>query len=64
MKLIKKTRSSRKNISSSQTGLRPSPSDSASEYPHGTIKTGNDGNKWVIKIGENGIPNGCRIIVS
>ena len=57
MKLIKKkTRSTRKHISFSQTGLRPSPSDSATAYPHGTIKMGNDGNKWVIKIGENGIP--------
>jgi hypothetical protein len=56
MKLSKKYTSARKAVAKSQTRIRPSPSDSATEYPQGTIRTGNDGQKWVIKSGLNGIP--------
>lgn len=35
--------------------LRPSPSESATLYKIGVIKTGNDGNKWIIVENKNGI---------
>jgi hypothetical protein len=34
---------------------RPSPSSSATLYKTGTIKTGNDGNKWIIVENKNGV---------
>jgi hypothetical protein len=33
----------------------PSPTKSATLYKIGTIKTGNDGNKWIISESSNGI---------
>ena len=33
---------------------RPSPTESATLYKEGTIKTGNDGNKWIIAVAKNG----------
>jgi hypothetical protein len=35
--------------------IRPSPSKSATLYKLGTIKTGNDGNKWIITENKNGV---------
>lgn len=34
---------------------RPSPTESATLYKVGTIKTGNDGNKWIISESSNGV---------
>ena len=34
---------------------RPSPSESATSYPDGTIKVGNDGNEWIVKTNRNGV---------
>lgn len=42
-----------KNISSREK--RPSPSESATLFKVGTIKTGNDGNKWIIVENNNGV---------
>jgi len=36
-------------------GLRPSPTESATLYPTGTIRTGNDGNKWIVAETKKGI---------
>jgi hypothetical protein len=33
--------------------LRPSPTKSATLYKTGTIKTGNDGNKWIVTENKN-----------
>ena len=35
--------------------IRPSPTKSATLYKTGTIKTGNDGNKWIIAENKNGV---------
>lgn len=35
--------------------IRPSPTNSATLYKTGTIKTGNDGNKWIITENKNGV---------
>jgi len=42
------------SASSSMVGGRPSPSESATSYPEGTVKIGNDGLKWIVKIISNG----------
>ena len=34
---------------------RPSPTESATLYKVGTVKTGNDGNKWIISESSNGV---------
>jgi hypothetical protein len=34
---------------------RPSPSESATSFPDGTIKVGNDGNEWIVKTNKNGV---------
>lgn len=34
----------------SPRGKRPSPNESATEYEEGTIMTGNDGNKYIVKV--------------
>jgi len=34
---------------------RPSPSDSATLYPSGKRKRGNDGNMWEIRVNKNGV---------
>ena len=41
------TKTARKTKKSRDT--RPSPSESATLFPVGTIKIGNDGNKWIVK---------------
>lgn len=41
--------------------IRPSPSDSATLYPVGKTKKGNDGNMWVITITQSGIKRWSRI---
>jgi len=40
--------------------LRPSPSVSATAFAPGTIKKGNDGNKYVIAVASNGVPRWQR----
>lgn len=40
---------------SKKGSVRPSPSDSATDYPIGTIKVGNDMNKWIIVEDKNGV---------
>ena len=34
---------------------RPSPSESATGFPEGTVKTGNDGNQWIIRQNKKGV---------
>jgi len=40
--------------------LRPSPSASATAFAPGTVKRGNDGNKYVIVVASNGVPRWQR----
>lgn len=41
--------------------LRPSPSVSATAFAPGTIKKGNDGNKYVIVVASNGVPRWQKV---
>lgn len=43
--------------------MREGPSDSATKYEIGIIKTGNDGNKWIIVITKKGVKRWTRIDV-
>lgn len=40
---------------------RPSPSDSATDYPVGTVKRGNDSNLWKVIAASNGVQRWARV---
>ena len=40
---------------------RPSPSESATLFPEGTEKKGNDGNMYVIKANKNGVNKWIKV---
>jgi hypothetical protein len=62
-KPIKKTASKIKTSSKSKS-KRVGPSDSATLFPKGTIKKGNDGNKWVVIVTKNKIKKWQKISTS
>ena len=43
------------------TNLRPSPTDSATMYPTGTTKIGNDGNEWRVTENKNGVKRWVKV---
>lgn len=47
----------KKSSAKAQKKLRPSPTQSATLSPAGTVKVGNDGNLWVIRLDKNGRPS-------
>ena len=51
IKEIKKSKKKKKTKSKD----RPSPSESATGFSEGTVKTGNDGNQWIITENKNGV---------
>jgi hypothetical protein len=42
-------------------GDRPSPGESATLFPAGTQKRGNDGNMWVVRVSKSGIHRWVRV---
>jgi hypothetical protein len=44
-----------------QTNLRPSPTDSATMYPTGRIKVGNDANLWKVTENKNGVKRWVKV---
>jgi hypothetical protein len=42
-------------------GDRPSPGESATLYREGTVRTGNDGNRWKIKVSGSGVHRWVRL---
>jgi hypothetical protein len=56
MKSIRTKKKINTHINKTKKAVRPSPSESATSLPHGSIRRGGDGGSWVITHTSKGIP--------